>query len=230
MYKMVQCMTHKLALNLVKKLIFIVITEILCKAPGKIKNGKFTNSWRGVFEFNEGVTYSCNPSHGPQAYSLVGENRLTCSGPGKWSSDPPECKVVRCRPPELKHGKPVSEMKGTFFYKEEFLFECLEGFYLNSSNPVFCGGNSTWEPEKPACIKGFTSASTKSPFSGYLGYSKLRQITSLDDIVELEPGTIALIIIIIFVGIAVTCTCVYKCLHGGKKGMKASTCLHYKKL
>ncbi|XP_016076785.1 PREDICTED: membrane cofactor protein-like [Miniopterus natalensis] len=189
--------------------------KILCKAPGKIKNGKFTNSWRDVFEFNEGVTYSCDPSHGPQEYSLVGENRLTCSGPGKWSSDPPECKVVQCEQPDLKNGKPLSEMKEKFFYKEEVLFECVEGFYLNGSNPVFCGGNSTWEPEMPTCIKGFKT--TRPSVLNYPGYPKPRESPTIEEIVELDPGIIAVIILTVLVALAVVCTCVYKCLRREKK-------------
>nr|KAF6412912.1 CD46 molecule [Molossus molossus] len=176
--------------------------KILCKSPGKISNGKHTNNWRDVFEFNELVTYSCDPSNGPEEYSLVGESKLVCSGPGKWSSDPPQCKVVQCEPPVLKHGKAISEMKDKFSYKDEVKFECLKGFYLNGSNPVYCGGNNTWEPEMPTCIKGVKpTRATKPPLANYP-----------------DPGIIALIILTILVGIAVICTCVYKCLRRGKKG------------
>ncbi|XP_015420006.1 PREDICTED: membrane cofactor protein-like [Myotis davidii] len=66
--------------------------KILCGEPGIIENGKRTNSWRVEFEFNEVVTYTCDPSDGPQEYSLVGESKLSCSGPDKWSSGPPQCK------------------------------------------------------------------------------------------------------------------------------------------
>ncbi|XP_045439369.1 membrane cofactor protein-like [Pipistrellus kuhlii] len=164
--------------------------KIFCKAPGKISNGKYTSNWKEEFEFNEVVTYTCNPSNGPQEYSLVGESKLTCSGPKKWSSDPPQCKVVHCKPPVLKHGKPVSEMKKRFSYQDKVTFACLEGFYLSGSNPVFCGGSSTWEPVMPKCIKG---------------YLNFHQLSSAEEIVELV------------VGVAVILVAVYKCLHRGKE-------------
>lgn len=65
---------------------------MLCQSPKQIPNGMYTNSHKDVFEYNEVVTYSCNPSNGSDQYSLVGESRLVCSGPNKWSGDPPECK------------------------------------------------------------------------------------------------------------------------------------------
>lgn len=82
--------------------------KILCKPPAQIPNGKYTNSHKDTFEYNEVVTYSCNPSGGPDEYSLVGERQLICSGHDSWSSEPPECKVVRCPYPSLKDGELVS--------------------------------------------------------------------------------------------------------------------------
>lgn len=89
---------HKTLLNVLIFYLFSCISfffsskEIFCQPPGKIKNGKHTNSWRDIFEYNELVTYSCDPSNGPEEYSLVGDSKLICSGPSTWSTDPPECK------------------------------------------------------------------------------------------------------------------------------------------
>ncbi|XP_046537820.1 membrane cofactor protein-like isoform X1 [Equus quagga] len=192
---------------------------ILCSPPGKIKNGKYTNSYMKSFEYNQFVTYSCNPSDGPEEYSLVGESQLTCSGPDTWSSDPPECKVVKCELPVLEHGRAVSGIREKFSYLAVVIFECLQDFYLNGSHIVFCGGNSTWEPEMPTCIKGFKPTHpTKPPVWNYPGYPNPREFLSLEDFEDLDRGIIALIVVTVVLGVAVVCTCLYRCLQREKKG------------
>ena len=66
--------------------------------------------------------------------------------------------VVKCERPELKHGVIVSGSREKFSYQAVVIFGCLQGFYLNGSNVVFCSGNNTWEPEIPKCIKGTDTA------------------------------------------------------------------------
>jgi len=142
----------------------------MCPSPGKIPNGKHTGSEKDEFEYNEAVTYSCDPSSGPDEYSLIGERRLICTGDGVWSSDPPQCKVVKCDYPVIEHGRLVSGIRDKYSYQAVVLFECVPGFYLNGSNPVFCGGRSTWEPAMPKCIRGFKPTHpTKPPVLKYPG-------------------------------------------------------------
>ncbi|XP_036893304.1 membrane cofactor protein-like isoform X2 [Sturnira hondurensis] len=143
--------------------------KILCQPPGKISNGRYTNSHKVTFEYNEVVFYTCDPSSGPDEYSLIGENRLICSGHDTWSSHPPECKVVKCEYPVLKNGRLVSGVARKFYYKAKVTFECLSGFYLEGSSTISCGPNSTWEPKMPKCIKGSTPLSTKPTISSFSG-------------------------------------------------------------
>ncbi|XP_022448981.1 membrane cofactor protein-like [Delphinapterus leucas] len=196
--------------------------KIFCGRPPEIKHGKHTNSYRNIFEYNELVTYSCNPSNGSDEYSLVGESQLICSGPGKWSSAAPLCKVVKCERPVLEHGIMVSGSREKFSYQAVVIFECLQGFYLNGSNLVFCGGNNTWEPEMPKCIKGYKPTHpTKTPLAKYPGYpNPSDEILSLDDFEDLDTGIIALIILTAIVAVLVVCTCLYRCLHSERKEEK----------
>ncbi|XP_055274960.1 membrane cofactor protein-like [Moschus berezovskii] len=135
-------------------------TKILCSTPGNIKNGRFT-VYKDEYQYNEIVTYMCDPSNGPDEYSLVGESRLVCVDQDRWSSDPPECKVVKCDYPVVEHGIIVSGFRRKFYYKAQVVFKCNQGFSLQGSSTIVCNANSAWEPKIPTCTKAPVAATTK---------------------------------------------------------------------
>ncbi|XP_036893312.1 membrane cofactor protein-like [Sturnira hondurensis] len=138
--------------------------KILCEPPEQIENG-VTSSQKETYEYNEVVIYRCNPSSGPDKYSLIGESMLICSGHNKWSSNAPVCKVVKCDSPVPENGVLRSGHKRQFYYQDTVQLGCKKGFDLQGSETVVCGANSSWEPQLPQCTAVPAPPSTTTPAS-----------------------------------------------------------------
>ncbi|XP_069931017.1 membrane cofactor protein-like [Oryctolagus cuniculus] len=136
--------------------------RIMCAPPPDIPNGAHSGVGSDAFEYRAAVTYTCNRASGPDEFSLIGESQLYCVGHGKWSSDPPQCKVVKCPFPELTNGKQVSGFGTKFCYNAKVTFECNQGFYLHGSELITCNDNSTWQPPIPSCLKGQPPSTARS--------------------------------------------------------------------
>ncbi|XP_065792372.1 membrane cofactor protein-like isoform X3 [Muntiacus reevesi] len=220
-----------------------ICERIKCKPPEAIQNGKYTNSDKETFEYSEVVTYSCNPPDGPDEYSLIGESKLTCIGNDEWSSQPPQCKVVKCVYPSVEHGMIHSGFRPKYYYKATVVFKCSEGFNLQGDSTVVCGVNSTWEPELPKCIKVSTPPSThppipstqppvpsvsvstppstQHPIPSVSGYPSPTDASPPTDAQGLGAGYIVLIIIaVVALGIGLL-FCLYYCLCRQRKKGKA---------
>ncbi|XP_039726205.1 membrane cofactor protein isoform X10 [Pteropus medius] len=213
--------------------------KIMCQPPGDIPNGKHTSSHKDVFEYNEVVIYSCNPSGGPDEYSLVGESRLVCSGRGTWSSALPECKVVKCQYPVVKNGRLIAGFARKFYYNAQVVFECVQGFHLKGNSTIVCGANNEWQPKMPECIEDVKPATipVTPSVAGHPGSVTLPGLKPTSPATSPVPrptgsehatpgdeppkylggGIIVLIVIVIVVGVALICCIVWIVLHRKKK-------------
>ncbi|XP_059268980.1 uncharacterized protein LOC132025558 isoform X5 [Mustela nigripes] len=60
---------------------------------------------------------------------------------------------------------------------------------------------------------------TNPPVSKYPGYPEPSDRLTLEDFEELDAGIITVIVLTLLVGLAVLCTCLYRCFQRGKKGV-----------
>ncbi|XP_009586307.1 PREDICTED: complement component receptor 1-like protein, partial [Fulmarus glacialis] len=122
---------------------------ILCLPPPVIENGQLINGDTD-FTFGMVATYSCK-----KGFALIGDATIHCDSDdnlnGVWSSPAPECKVVRCKNPEVKNGRRLSGFGPEHTYKNTVTFECNPGHLLNGSDLVTCEADNTWKPPLPTC-------------------------------------------------------------------------------
>ncbi|XP_008834020.1 membrane cofactor protein-like [Nannospalax galili] len=104
--------------------------KILCAPPPKINNGTFSPSHKDIFGYNDVATYKCDETSGGDEFSLVGNSQIHCSGKDVWSSDPPECKVVKCPYPVIKNGKLTSGFSKKYYYSAKVMFKCNQELFL----------------------------------------------------------------------------------------------------
>ncbi|XP_010080182.1 PREDICTED: C4b-binding protein alpha chain-like, partial [Pterocles gutturalis] len=137
--------------------------SIPCSPPLGIENGKLVNGDRD-FTFGMAVTYSCN-----EGFALIGDATIHCTADddleGRWSGPAPECKVVRCKNPEVKNGKRLSGFGTEHTYKNTVTFECDPGHLLNGSGVVTCEADSNWNPPLPTCDPIYCGPAPRFPFA-----------------------------------------------------------------
>ncbi|NXF30123.1 C4BPA protein, partial [Nyctibius bracteatus] len=136
---------------------------IPCLPPPGIENGQLLNGDRD-FTFGMAVTYSCDKD-----FSLIGDATIHCTVDenleGTWSGPAPECKMVRCKNPEVKNGKRLSGFGTEHTYKHTVTFECNPGHLLRGSSVVTCEADSTWKPPLPTCDPIYCGPAPRFPFA-----------------------------------------------------------------
>ncbi|NXK89838.1 C4BPA protein, partial [Formicarius rufipectus] len=129
---------------------------IPCDSPPSIANGHHTE---GDYVYQTAVTYRCDDvPEGTDPFSLIGSDTIYCTADehsnGVWSGPPPQCRVVKCKDPEVKNGKKISGFGHSYVYKNSVQFECNPGYFMVGSDIIICEENSTWSPPEPTCKKG----------------------------------------------------------------------------
>ncbi|KAF1461705.1 Complement receptor type 1, partial [Spheniscus demersus] len=140
-----------------------ICESIPCLPPPVIENGQLISGDR-EFTFGIAATYSCN-----KGFDLIGEATIHCTTNdnfnGIWSGPAPQCKVVRCKNPEVKNGRKLSGFGPEHKYKDTVAFECNPGHLLNGSSVVTCEADNTWKPPVPTCDPIYCGPAPHFPFA-----------------------------------------------------------------
>ncbi|KAM8977201.1 C4b-binding protein alpha chain-like [Pelodytes ibericus] len=118
----------------------------ICNMPLPINNGLYSPE-KEEYQYLDSVTYSCDTS-----LHLIGEASPFCTAHGNWSSEAPQCKVVRCDNPYVANSRKLSGFTNYYTLHYSVRFECYTGYMMIGSSTVVCNINSNWEPELPKCV------------------------------------------------------------------------------
>ncbi|KAJ1138342.1 hypothetical protein NDU88_004729 [Pleurodeles waltl] len=121
---------------------------VFCQKPPDIVDGTHSSAGQEEFDYQAGVTYSCNSKQ----LWLIGEASIHCTQYGNWSGPAPECKAVRCTNPDIYNAIRTSGFGTSHTYKDSVTFKCKDGFVMDGSSIIHCGADNEWHPPLPRCI------------------------------------------------------------------------------
>uniref|UniRef100_UPI00358E4E79 sushi, von Willebrand factor type A, EGF and pentraxin domain-containing protein 1-like isoform X2 n=1 Tax=Myxine glutinosa TaxID=7769 RepID=UPI00358E4E79 len=97
------------------------------------------------FSFDSVVTYDCNPG-----YTLIGQQKRTCSANGTWSQEEPTCIPQDCGfPPSLTNGQIIGR---DYTFLGKITYNCNLGFVIQGEFVVTCLQNGRWSGGAPKCL------------------------------------------------------------------------------
>uniref|UniRef100_A0A6I8N5U8 p-selectin n=1 Tax=Ornithorhynchus anatinus TaxID=9258 RepID=A0A6I8N5U8_ORNAN len=102
----------------------------------------------GDFAFQSTCNFTCE-----EGFQPAGPKTLHCLATGHWTSLPPVCQAVQCKPLLTPRQGTISCVHpvGNFSFKSTCQFTCLEGFSLNGSETPSCTEAGLWTAPPPTC-------------------------------------------------------------------------------
>nr|BEG23074.1 homolog of EHV2 E3 membrane protein E3 [Macronycteris gammaherpesvirus 1] len=131
---------------------------------------------KDVYEYLEVVRFECKN----KSFTLIGSPNNICYQDSKWSHDPPECKYIRCRRPEILNGR-INEAGYYRKYNETMTIHCAEGYKVNGNNILTCTEDNSWDPKPlPKCIQvnTFKSTTLRTSTKPHFAISTASRLTS----------------------------------------------------
>lgn len=142
----------------------VVCVKIQCPQPTAIKNGKIVNvqadKTSKEYFYKDQVEYTCDFGFRLDQKRSGGQQQLTCTASGTWSSSPPICTRAVCpfkdSVDQLENGQitvvfPPDALKTSQQHPSALKFSCRAGYELIGSGVTQCQGNGEWSHPWPTC-------------------------------------------------------------------------------
>ncbi|XP_025834968.1 sushi, von Willebrand factor type A, EGF and pentraxin domain-containing protein 1 [Agrilus planipennis] len=115
-----------------------------CGPPENIANGKVTMVSNATY-YGALALYYCDTN-----YELDGVSRRLCQENGTWSLDPPVCKEIQCKDPDVLEGVMVSV--STYSVGGIAHYSCPRGHTMQGNSTRTCLIKGNWSERAPTCI------------------------------------------------------------------------------
>ncbi|XP_060618494.2 sushi, von Willebrand factor type A, EGF and pentraxin domain-containing protein 1 isoform X2 [Anolis sagrei] len=119
-----------------------ICTPVSCGEPEFPEDGIVVGN---KYNYRDTVLYKCS-----SGYELDGDAERTCQADKLWSGATPVCKKISCGSPEpINNGSVIGK---DFFFGDEVLYSCDQGFELQGPTRRICHVNKKWSPSAPTCV------------------------------------------------------------------------------
>ncbi|XP_060751028.1 C4b-binding protein-like isoform X5 [Tachysurus vachellii] len=120
-------------------------TVMTCETP-EILNAFRIEGKSPPYKYRDFVRYRCN-----EGYKMEGSDRMICTEKG-WDPPPPQCTVVKCKPPPAVTDGTFNPDKEQYTYGDEVTYSCKRGLNLVGSSVLTCSDKGHFQPDPPQCL------------------------------------------------------------------------------
>ncbi|KAK2897247.1 hypothetical protein Q8A73_013627 [Channa argus] len=122
-----------------------VCEVVKCFPPPVVVNGTFSPN-NDEYEYGDVVLYSCNKDN-----TLIGSRSITCSEDGTFKPEPPTCKMIECKHPQIVNGQWQTGSRPPHRPSSTVTLNCNSGYIMKGAATQTCEISGEWSPGLPTC-------------------------------------------------------------------------------